>query len=72
MTIFVITTVGRQTEGEMISVRFEKAFSDRVKAENYVKQLTKNYVENVPTPNGVIQFVCERGIHEVDLDSDAL
>ena len=68
MKIFFVVTIARQTEGEIISVKFEKAFTSAVKADEYVKTLAKSYTETIPIPNyGPVQFVCERGLHEIEV-----
>ena len=64
MKVFCVITVARQVEGEMVSIRFEKAFKSVSKAEAYAKTLATNYTENIQTQYGPIQFMCERGIHE--------
>jgi len=68
--IWVVTTVGRQIEGDIVSIRFEKAFKSKVKSEAFVKDLTKVYTETVNTNTGPVQFVLERGIQEVDLEEE--
>lgn len=70
MKIFFVVTVARQVEGEMVSIRFEKAFTSAAKADEYAKTLSKTYTENVPTPYGNVEFVAERGIHEILLEED--
>lgn len=68
MKIYCVTTVGRQIEGDIVSIKFEKAYKSKVQAESYVKDLVKVYTENVNTPTGPVQFVLERGIQEVELE----
>jgi acetamidase/formamidase len=70
MKIYCVTTVGRQVEGDMVSIRFEQAFKAKIKAEAFAKDLTKVYTENVNTPTGPVQFVLERGIQEVEFDEN--
>ena len=70
MLIYCVTTVGRQVEGDIVSIRFEQAFKSKVKAEVFSKDLAKVYTESVNTPTGSVQFVLERGIQEVELDEN--
>ena len=64
MIIYAVITIGRQIQGEEIMVRFEKVFTDQSRAESFAKNLPKMYTEN----NGQTQFVCERGIHLIDVE----
>ena len=68
MKVFVVVTVARQVEGDMLSIRFEKAFAQASKADEYAKNLARTYTENVTTPDGMIQFVCQRGVHEIEIE----
>ena len=70
MLIYCVTTVGRQLEGEMVSIRFEKAFKSKTKAEEFAKDLAKVYTQDVNTPTGPVQFVLERGIQDVEFDDN--
>jgi hypothetical protein len=69
MRLFAIVTIARQVEGEIVSVRFEKAFDQASKADNYVKALAKSFTETIQVPDyGPIEFFCERGIHELEVE----
>ncbi len=69
MKIFAVVTIARQYEGDMISLRFEKAYAEISKAQEYVKQLAKTFTETINVPNmGAIEFFCERGYHEIDVE----
>jgi acetamidase/formamidase len=70
MKIYCITTVGRQVDGDIVSIRFEKAFKSKIKSDAFAKDLTKVWTENVSTPTGPVQFVLERGVQEVELDEE--
>lgn len=72
MKVFFIVTVARQIEGEIISVTFEKCFSDQEKAESYYKKLRQEPIKTIQTENGPIQFACERRIHEIELDEETI
>ena len=69
MKVFFVVTVARQVEGEIISVSFEKCFSDQDKAEAYYKTLIVEYVKTVTTETGPVQFACQRRIHEIELEA---
>lgn len=71
MIIYCVTTVGRQVEGDIVSIRFEKAFKSRTKADGFSKDLAKVYTETVSTPTGPVQFVLERGVQEVELEDES-
>lgn len=68
MKIFFVVSVGRQIEGEMISIKFEKAYKQASKADEYAKGLAKVYNETVQTEQGPVEFLCERGVHEAELE----
>ncbi len=68
MKVFFVVTVARQVEGEMISIRFDKAFTQASKADQFSKDLAKTFTETIQTPHGPLQFVCERGVHEVEVE----
>jgi hypothetical protein len=70
MTVFAVVTVATEIEGRFTAVRFEKAFTSARKAELYVKDLAKTWRENVPMPQGNIDCMCERGVHELQVDED--
>jgi len=64
MEIFVVIKAALQSGGEYTLVSTEKAFSDKAKAEEYIKTLPTVWVEKI---NG-LDFYCERAIHIVELD----
>ena len=68
MKVFVVQTIARQVEGEYVVVKVEKAFTQASKADEFVKKLAKTYTENIQTPSGPIQCVCERGVIEIDVE----
>jgi hypothetical protein len=69
MKIFFVVTIARQVEGEMISVKFEKAYTQASKADQYAQGLAKTTVETITVPGvGPVQFVCERGVHEIEVE----
>lgn len=70
MKLFFVVTVGRQVDGDMITVRFEKCYARASKAEEYAKSMGKTVTESVNTATGPVRFVCERGVHEIDLEED--
>lgn len=72
MKVFFVVTVARQIEGEIISVTFEKCFSDQDKAESYYKKLRQEPIKTIQTETGPIQFACERRIHEIELDEETV
>lgn len=68
--IWVIVTVARQVEGEYIQIKFEKAYLQASKADEYVKELAKVYTETVTVPGvGPVDFLCERGVHELEISN---
>jgi hypothetical protein len=68
MKAYFIVTIGRQLNGELVTVRFEKAFLELARAEMFVNGLAKQVLEKVMTPQGQVDFVCERGVHEIDIE----
>ena len=71
MKVFFVVTVGRQVDGDMITIRFEdKCFKQASKADEFLKPLARKWTESITTPNGPVQFLCERGIHEAELEEE--
>ena len=69
MKVFFVVTIARQMEGEVVSVRFDKAFTTASKADEYAKTLAKVFNETIVVPDyGPVNFVCERGVHEIDVE----
>jgi hypothetical protein len=68
MKIFAIISAARQVDGEYVIIKAEKAFLKASKAEEFFKNLAKNYAETIQTPTANIQCICERGIFEIDVE----
>lgn len=72
MKIFVLMTIARQVEGDMVQVRIEKAYQALEQAQEHMNSLAKTYLEHmdVPSQGGIekIEFFCERSIHEVNVE----
>ena len=68
MKAFCIISVARQVDGELCVVKVEKAYKNASKADEYSKNLAKKYAETITTPYGPLNFVCERGVFEVEVD----
>lgn len=68
MKVFAVISVARQVDGEYLVVKVEKAFKDLKMADSFSKELSKKYAESIPTPTGIIECVCERGVFEIDVD----
>jgi hypothetical protein len=66
--VFFVVTIGRQVDGDMQMVRFEKAFKKASKADDYARKLAPNWQESVQTDVGPVPFVCNRGLHECEFD----
>lgn len=70
MKVFAVMSIARQVDGEYCVLKAEKAFKTASKADEYVKGLAKRYAESIPTPNGPMACVCERGVFELDVEED--
>lgn len=71
MNVFFIATIGRQIEGDMITVRFEeKCFRQASLADEFLKPLARKWTESITTPTGPVQFLCERGVHQAELEDE--
>lgn len=68
MKAFIVLTIGRQVDGELISVNVEKGFLDSKKADQFVSKLSQSTVTTMKTGADSIQLVCERGIFEVEIE----
>lgn len=76
MKAFAVITVARQIEGEYISIKTEKAFTQASKADELLKSLKKKYVDEsgkikpikLQTPNGDMECFCEVGAFEIEVE----
>lgn len=66
--VFFVVTVGRQVDGDIQLCRFEKAFKKASKADEYAKNLSGSWKEEIQTETGPTTFVLRRGIHECEFD----
>lgn len=67
--IYVVIKIARQFDGEYVFVQTEKAFSNKETAENFAKNKGLQWEENFTIPNNLsIKCLCERGIHEVEVE----
>lgn len=66
--IYVIVSVARQVEGEIVVVKPEKAYKSRERAEESASKLARQYAETVTTPTGPVQCVCTRGVFEIEVE----
>lgn len=64
MKVYVVVSVARQELGEYIFVTTEKAFSDRPKAEEYLRSRATQWKESIQG----VTCTCERGIHEIEVE----
>lgn len=70
MKVWAIITLARQVDGEYVAVRVEKAFTRASKADEFSKNLAKNYTESLQTGSGPIECLCERAVVEIDVEID--
>lgn len=68
MKVFAIITVARQVDGEYVLIKSEGAFFDKLKAEKFVSNLSRQYAETIDTPAGKIACICERGVFEIEVE----
>jgi len=68
MKVFAVVTVATEIEGRYTAVKFEKAFTQASKADEYVKGLSKQWREVIKQGNASIDCVCERHVHELDVE----
>lgn len=68
MKTFVVTTIARQVEGDIISVKFHKGFTTLSKAEEFGKTLPRVSKEVINTQQGAVEFFCETGIQEIEVE----
>jgi hypothetical protein len=67
MKVFVVATIARQIEGEYVFIKIENGYKSAGKAEAEMKAKSKTYTEQIVTPGGPINCLCERGVFEVDV-----
>lgn len=68
MKAYCIVTIARQMNGDAVGIRFEKCYKDLSKAQAHADTLSKETIETVQSPQGPVQFSCERGVHEFDIE----
>jgi hypothetical protein len=69
MKVYAIISVARQVDGEYCVVKVEKAFDNQNRASEFGKSLALRYAETITTPSGVMKCVCERGIFEIEVET---
>lgn len=67
MKCWAVTNVARQIDGEYCLVMIEMAFSKKSEAEDYAASVKGEALIDVPTPNGIIKCLVERGILPFEL-----
>lgn len=68
MKIYAILTLGRQIDGEYCLLKVDKAFQDPKRADEYHKSIINIWKENIDTPLGSIECMCERGLFEIEVE----
>ena len=68
MKIWIVATVARQIEGEYCFIKIENGYKSAGKAEAEVNAKTKTRTEQIVTPGGPINCLCERGVFEIDVE----
>ena len=66
MKIYIVIKSGLQEHGEMSIATSEAAFTNKEKAEEYLKKNPVVWTEKVNNNN----FFCERAIHYCELDGE--
>ena len=70
MKVYAVVTVATEIEGRLTFVKFDKAFLAASSADAYVKGLTKNWREVIQADNQSIDCICERSVHEIEVDEN--
>jgi hypothetical protein len=68
MNVFVIASAAKQSDGDFVMHRVEKAFRTATKAHDYLRGKATTFREAIHTEFGVIECDCERGIFEVEVE----
>lgn len=69
MKAFIVMTIARQFMGEMVFVRSEKGFQDKVKAEEFAKSLSSVTEESILVPGvGQVRCAVERGLYTIEIE----
>lgn len=68
MILFVVVNVGNEIDGRITSVKLEKVFKNRQKAEEYLNSSKISYVDEMKIENDVLKFMFERNVQEVVLE----
>ena len=65
--VFCVISMARQVNGEMVWNKPEAAFTSAQKAEEFAKNLARQYTESIQTSQGPVECFCERGILEFEV-----
>lgn len=76
MSLYAVITVARQIDGEYVFIKTEKAFKSAKKADDLLRFLKKQYVDEegkwkpqkVVTPQGEANCQCEVGVFEIEIE----
>ena len=67
MKVFIIATLAREIDGEYCFLKIDKGFTSANAAESFYNSTKLQFTELIPTQNGDINCLCQRGIFEVDI-----
>jgi hypothetical protein len=68
MKAFISITIGQEINGRNVVVKVDKACKDKEKIEEFIKTNKTMWNEFLEVPGGKVNFLCERHIHEIEVE----
>jgi len=68
MKIYACITVAQEIDGKNLMIRFDKVTTKKDDLEKYVANNKSAWVEKMGSPQGMIDFACERHPHEIEVE----
>lgn len=68
--IYICVTVAQEINGRNIQIRVDKASRNKSSIDAFLSSGNNSWVEKIKTPEGNVDFYCERHPQEVDLSDE--
>jgi hypothetical protein len=68
MKIFICLTVAQEVDGRNLFVRVDKTSKSKDVIEKFMSVEKLSWVEKITTPEGDLNFACERHPHELEVE----
>ena len=68
--VYMCITVAQEINGRNIQIRVDKASKDKTVIDSYLSSSNNSWVEKMKTPEGNVDFYCERHPQEVEITDE--